>query len=206
MTTPALTRGTNDGPGFQLAAARPHGPAPGRRAFFGWLTYGLGAVAAAVGGPPLRRLPLRGAQGPGRLGVPGAASTDFPPDQTRLVTFDNPHPPAVGRHGGSDRRLRPLRGPRREGGRRDEGAQVPGPRRQLRPPGLPGRVVPAVGPVHVPLPRRRLLRQRRTRLRPAAARPLPLRLPGDASPAASSSWRSRRRTTRPCRTPWNKPA
>src|SRR5262249_35166373 len=82
--------------------------------------------------------------------------------------------PAVGRYGGPYRRLRALRGPRRAGGRRDEGPHVPGPGRQLRPLGLPGGVVPGIGAVHVPLPRRRLLRQRRARLRPAAARPLPL--------------------------------
>ena len=47
--------------------------------------------------------------------------------------------------------------------------------------GCPVEWFPRVGAVHVPLPRRRLLRQRRTRLRPAAARALPLRLPGEAS-------------------------
>ena len=93
--------------------------------------------------------------------VPLGPVEDFPPDETRLVTFDNPlrqpwdgmtaHTGVYVRYEGEGRATR--QGP------------VPGPGHQLRPPGLPGVVVPAVGPVHVPLPRRRLLRQRRTRLR-----------------------------------------
>jgi Rieske Fe-S protein len=71
----------------------PSGPsldAPlGRRSFLGWLTYGLGAIAAAALGIPFigylfgaRKAPVHWlALGPVR---------DFPLDQTRLVTFDNP--------------------------------------------------------------------------------------------------------------------
>ena len=173
-----LTRGRNDGPGFQLAAlgarTRPRSGAA--------LVPALADLRArrrrrGRGGPPLRRLPLRGARRPRSDWVALGRVADFPPDETRLVTFDNPirqpwdgmaaHTGVYVRNEGQDDAT--ARRP------------VPGLRRQLRPPGLPGLVVPAVGPVHVPLPRRRLLRQRRTRLRPAAARPLPLRLAGDAS-------------------------
>ena len=139
-------------------------PALGRRSFLGWVTYGLGAVAAAVMGIPFIGY-LFGAEGAGQVVARGArqrfsARPDPPGD------FQQPHPPAVGRYGGSYRCLRALQGPRRARGRRDEGTYVSGTGRQLRPPRLPGRVVPGVGAVHVPLSRRRLLRQRRTRLGP----------------------------------------
>ena len=45
-------------------------------------------------------------------------------------------------------------------------ASVPGLRDQLRSPGLPGALVPAIGVVHVSLPRRRLLCGRFARFRP----------------------------------------
>ena len=67
--------------------------------------------------------------------------------------------------------------------RRTGADAVPGLRRQLRPPRLPGPLVPAVEPVSVPVPRRRVLRRRRARRRSAAARPLPLRPPGRERPA-----------------------
>ena len=57
--------------------------------------------------------------------------------------------------------------------------------------GCPVSWFPQSGSVHVPLPRRRLLRQRRPRLGAAAARPVPVRLAG----RATAGWRSRRRTT-----------
>ena len=116
---------------------------------------------------------LRGAKAPVDW-VAWGPSTDFPPDETRLVTFDNPiRQPWDGMvaHTASTSATRArTTGPTSE--------PVPGPRRQLCPPGLSGVLVPAVGPVHVPVPRRRLLRQRRTRLGAAAARPVPLRLAG----------------------------
>src|SRR5262245_56776035 len=64
-------------------------PLPQRRTFFRWLTYGLGAVAAAAAGVPfigylcgVRKAPVHWvALGP---------VTDFPQGHTRLVTFDNP--------------------------------------------------------------------------------------------------------------------
>src|SRR5262245_41082943 len=67
----------------------PAEPLPGRRTFLSRLTYGLGAVAAAALGIPflgylfgVRKAPVEWlALGP---------VTDFAPNQTRLVTFDNP--------------------------------------------------------------------------------------------------------------------
>jgi Rieske Fe-S protein len=62
---------------------------PDRRTFLGWLTYLLGAVAALLVGIPFigylfgaRRAPVEW--------VPLGPVTDFPQDETRLVTFDNP--------------------------------------------------------------------------------------------------------------------
>ena len=56
--------------------------------------------------------------------------------------------------------------------------RIPGLRRQLRAPRLPGALVSAVEPLPVPVPRRRVLRRRQPRRRSAAAGPLPLRLQG----------------------------
>jgi Rieske Fe-S protein len=62
---------------------------PERRRFFTWLAYGLGAVASLAAGIPFigflfgaRKAPVKWV----RLGP----VTEFAPDQTRLVTFDNP--------------------------------------------------------------------------------------------------------------------
>ena len=168
----------------------PAEPLPGRRTFLGWLTYGLGAVATAALGIPLvgyffgvRKAPIDWLT----LGP----VTDFAQGQTH-GDIRQPHPPAVGRHGGAHGRLCPLRGPGRGGGGRDDGAQVPGPRGQLQAPGLPGGVVLGVGPVHVPLSRRSVLRQRRAARRDRPRRGLyPLRLPGDPGARRCSSWKSR---------------
>jgi Rieske Fe-S protein len=67
----------------------PAEPLPGRRTFLGWLTYGLGAAAAAVLGLPF----LGYLFGPKKAPVewqPLGPVTDFPQGQTRLMTFDNP--------------------------------------------------------------------------------------------------------------------
>ena len=73
-------------PGSQTPPAQ---PLPGRRTFLGWLTYGLGAVAAAVLGIPflgylfgVRKAPVKW--------KPLGSVKGFALDQTRLVTFDNP--------------------------------------------------------------------------------------------------------------------
>ena len=62
---------------------------PGRRQFFRWLTYGLGAVAGMVAGVPFLSY-LFGARKAPVEWVPLGPVTDFPLNQTRLVNFDNP--------------------------------------------------------------------------------------------------------------------
>ena len=62
---------------------------PGRRTFFAWLTYGLGAVAAAAVSVPFVGY-LLGAQKATVEWLTLGPVTDFPQDQTRRVTFDNP--------------------------------------------------------------------------------------------------------------------
>jgi Rieske Fe-S protein len=69
--------------------APPAAPLPGRRSFFQRLTYGIGALAAAALGIPffgylfgVRRAPVKW--------QPLGPITDFPQNETRLVTFDNP--------------------------------------------------------------------------------------------------------------------
>ena len=62
---------------------------PGRRRFFKWLTYGLGAVAAAAAGIPFVGYLFGASKAPVKW-VPLGPVTDFPLNQTRLVNFDNP--------------------------------------------------------------------------------------------------------------------
>ena len=64
-------------------------PLPGRRTFFSLLTYSLGAVAAALAGIPFVGYLFGARQAPVDW-VPLGPVADFPPNQTRLVTFDNP--------------------------------------------------------------------------------------------------------------------
>jgi Rieske Fe-S protein len=64
-------------------------PLPGRRTFLGWLTYGLGAVAAAVVAVPFVGY-LFGARKTPALWFPLGPVEDFPQGQTRRVTFANP--------------------------------------------------------------------------------------------------------------------
>ena len=92
--------------------------------------------------------------------IPLGPLADFPESQTRLATYRNPVLASVGRRDGEH----PLLGAAHLGRR------VPGLRHQLHASRLPGALVPGVGPVHVPVPRRRLLRRRRARLGAAAAR------------------------------------
>jgi menaquinol-cytochrome c reductase iron-sulfur subunit len=74
---------TSDQPASQADAL------PGRRRFFRWLTYGLGAVAGVVAGVPFLGY-LFGARKAPVEWVPLGPVTDFPLNQTRLVSFDNP--------------------------------------------------------------------------------------------------------------------
>src|SRR6516225_8410568 len=67
----------------------PDEPLPGRRTFFKWLTYGLGAVAAVAAGVPFLGYLLGARKAPIKW-VPLGPVAGFPPNQTRLVTFANP--------------------------------------------------------------------------------------------------------------------
>lgn len=67
----------------------PEEPRPERRAFFRWLTYGFGALAAVVVGVPFVGY-LLGARKAQVKWVTLGPVADFPPEQTRRVTFDNP--------------------------------------------------------------------------------------------------------------------
>ena len=67
----------------------PAGPPPGRRTFLSWLSYGLGAVAAAVVGIPFIGYLFGARQAPVDW-VPLGPVADFPQNETRLVTFDSP--------------------------------------------------------------------------------------------------------------------
>jgi Rieske Fe-S protein len=67
----------------------PAGSRPGRRTFFGWLTYGLGAVGAALVAIPLIGY-LFGARKAPVIWVALGPVAGFPPNDTRRVTFDNP--------------------------------------------------------------------------------------------------------------------
>ena len=67
----------------------PAGLLPGRRNFLGWLSYGLGAVAAAVVGIPFIGY-LFGARKAPVEWVPLGPVADFALNQTRRVDFDNP--------------------------------------------------------------------------------------------------------------------
>lgn len=71
----------------------PHAPPldllPGRRTFFGWITYGLSAVAATVLGWPLVQF-FVGTM-PRRVAWVNVGAADaFPLDETRMITFENP--------------------------------------------------------------------------------------------------------------------
>jgi Rieske Fe-S protein len=62
---------------------------PGRRSFFRWLTYGLGAVAGVVAGVPFVGYLFGAGKAPIKW-VPLGRVADFPLNQTRVVDFENP--------------------------------------------------------------------------------------------------------------------
>ena len=70
-------------------AAQAPAPLSGRRGFFRWLTAGVSALAAAAVGLPLVGYIFRARERPVEW-VPLGPLTDFPRDETRLVTFRNP--------------------------------------------------------------------------------------------------------------------
>ena len=67
----------------------PAEPLPARRTFFRWLTYGLGAAAAAAAGIPFVGY-LFGARKAPVYWLPLGPVEDFPLNQTRRVIFPNP--------------------------------------------------------------------------------------------------------------------
>jgi Rieske Fe-S protein len=64
-------------------------PSPGRRSFLSWLTYGLGAVAAAIAGIPIIGYFFGTRKAPVDWVLLGPV-TNFPQGQTIVITFDNP--------------------------------------------------------------------------------------------------------------------
>jgi menaquinol-cytochrome c reductase iron-sulfur subunit len=60
-----------------------------RRTLFRWLTYGVGALATVILAIPFAGYILGIRKRPVQW-VPLGSIGDFPPDETRLVTFDNP--------------------------------------------------------------------------------------------------------------------
>jgi len=71
------------------ASNQPAEPLPGRRSFLSWLTYVLGAVAAAAVGLPFVGYLLGARKAPVEW-FPLGPVEDFPSNQTRRVTFANP--------------------------------------------------------------------------------------------------------------------
>jgi Rieske Fe-S protein len=61
----------------------------GRRSFFRWVTYGLGALAALAVGVPFLGYVFGARKTPVKW-QPLGPLKDFPRNQTRMVTFDNP--------------------------------------------------------------------------------------------------------------------
>ena len=64
-------------------------PAPHRRAFFRWLTYGLGAVAGLLFAVPLLGYVV-GTRKRRVIWVKLGAVSEFPENETRRIDFDNP--------------------------------------------------------------------------------------------------------------------
>ena len=133
---------------------------PPRRTFFHWLTYALGAAAAALVGAPLIGYLLRSSEEPGPFVDLGPLSK-FPLDQTRLVTFENPiRTPWDGIVANTNVFVRYQ-------GKDDRQADKFLVLAVNCAFGVPRDVVSAVGAVSLPLSRRRVRRQRRAGLGPA---------------------------------------
>ncbi|HEV3078767.1 MAG TPA: ubiquinol-cytochrome c reductase iron-sulfur subunit N-terminal domain-containing protein [Gemmataceae bacterium] len=67
----------------------PAEPLPPRRSFLKWWTYGVGAVAAALVAIPFVGYLFGAIRKPQEQSVRLGPLDQFPPNQTRLVTFDN---------------------------------------------------------------------------------------------------------------------
>lgn len=134
---------------------QPDEETPPRPGFFRWLTVGTSAIAAAFFGIPVVGYLLKPKKRPidwvalGKVG-------DFAVDETRMVTFDNPirqpwdgmtaHTGVYVRNNGKDDQ------------RKDQFLVLA----VNCAPGMSGLLVPAVGLIHVSVPRRCLPRDRRT--------------------------------------------
>ena len=95
--------------GRMIDHAPPDEHPPRRRNFFRWVTYGLGAAASAVVALAVRRLHPRREAEAGRLGRPRPRRR-LRRGRDPARHLRQPAPPAVGRHGGAYRGLRPSRG------------------------------------------------------------------------------------------------
>ena len=85
-------------------------PPTGRRTFLA-LAHGASRRGRGRGaGHSVRRLLLRAARSARSTGSIWGRSPIFRSNETRLVDLRQPAPPAVGRHDGAHRRVRPLRG------------------------------------------------------------------------------------------------
>ena len=155
------------------SAPAPATTPPGRRSFLKWLTFTISGVATALLAIPFVGYLFGALRKHQDEWVKLGPASRFPLNETRLHTFDNPLGTPWDAHGRSNGRLRAE--PRRE--------SIPGVRHELRTPGLPRDLVSPIGPLHVPLPRRSLLRRRRASLRPPDSRPLPMRLANPERPA-----------------------
>ncbi len=128
-----------------------------RRGFLFKLGLALNVLGAVLVGIPVVGYilaPIRRRRGL-RPGSSSGTVSDVPRGRDAARHLREPVPRAVGRGDGQGRLL----------GAAHRGRRVPGLRDQLRASRLPGALVPAVAPVHVPLPRRRLLRGRLARVR-----------------------------------------
>jgi menaquinol-cytochrome c reductase iron-sulfur subunit len=70
-------------------AAPPPSSVPPRRSFFRWVTAGISLVAGVLAGGPIIAYLLRPRSAPVEWVALGKVR-DFPPQETRRVTFDNP--------------------------------------------------------------------------------------------------------------------
>ena len=136
-----------------------HETRAGQTPFLKWLTFAFGGAASALVAIPFVGY-LFGALREHKVEwVKLGPASAFALNETRLETFENPlGTPWDGMAARMGVYVRNL-----------GEEQVLGLRDELCAPRLPGHLVPAIRPVHVPVPRRCLLRRRPASLRPADA-------------------------------------